>query len=126
MTIGEGLQPGCMMKILEAEQWLKSTNPRRVTLLKHQQKEGNTGAPHLGARKVEGHEECEECEGMATARGVDPFLKADLLTRTSKHHEQSLHRRAPGFPPYDMGAGSYTSCELSRNVKKANRRTRSM
>jgi hypothetical protein len=62
---------------------------------------------------------------MATARGVDPFLKADLLTRTPKRHGQSL-RRAPGFPPYDMGARSHTSCELTRNTKKANRRTRSM
>jgi hypothetical protein len=63
---------------------------------------------------------------MTTARGVDPFLKADLLTRTFKRHGQSLHRRAPGFPPYDMGVGSYTPCELTRNAKKANRRTRSM
>jgi hypothetical protein len=63
---------------------------------------------------------------MATARGISPFLKADLLTRTPKRHGQSLHRRAPGFSPYDMGAGSHTSCELTRNVKKANRRTQSM
>ena len=55
MTIGEGMQPGCMMKILEAERWLKSTNPRGVALLQQQQDEGNTGAPHSGARKVEGH-----------------------------------------------------------------------
>jgi hypothetical protein len=40
---------------------------------------------------VEGHDECEECEDMATAWGVDPFLKADLLTRTPKRHGQSLH-----------------------------------
>jgi hypothetical protein len=33
MTIGEGMQPGCMMKILEAEQWLKDANPREVALL---------------------------------------------------------------------------------------------
>jgi hypothetical protein len=63
---------------------------------------------------------------MATARGVDPFLKADLLTHTPRRHGQSLHRRAPGFPPYDTGAGSHTSCEPTRNAKKANRRTRSM
>jgi hypothetical protein len=50
---------------------------------------------------------------MATARGVDPFLKADLLTRTPKRHGQSLHRCAPGFPPHDTGAGSHTSCELT-------------
>jgi hypothetical protein len=54
VTVGGGLQPGCVMKILEAERRLKSTNPHEVALLKQQQKEGNTGAPHLGARKVEG------------------------------------------------------------------------
>jgi hypothetical protein len=64
---------------------------------------------------VEGHDECEECEGMATARGIDPFLKADLLTRTPKRHGQSLHRRVPGFSPSDAGAGSHTSCGLTRN-----------
>jgi hypothetical protein len=55
MTIGEGLQPGCVMKILEAEQCLKSTNPHEVVLLQQQQEEGNTGAPHPRARMVEGH-----------------------------------------------------------------------
>jgi hypothetical protein len=63
---------------------------------------------------------------MATARGIDPFLKAGLLTRTPKRHGQSLHRRALGFPPYDTGARSHTSCELIQNAKKANRRMRSM
>jgi hypothetical protein len=33
MAIGEGMQPGCIMKILEAERWLKGTNPREVILL---------------------------------------------------------------------------------------------
>jgi hypothetical protein len=44
-----------MMKILEAERRLKSANPHEVALLQQQQ-EGNTGAPHLGARKVEGRD----------------------------------------------------------------------
>jgi hypothetical protein len=126
MTIGEGLQPGCMMKILEAERRLESANPHEVALLQQQQEEGNTGAPHLGAWKVERRDECKECKGMATARGVDPFLKVDLLTCTPKRRGQSLHRRALGFPPCDTGAGSHTSCELTRNAKKANRRTRGM
>ena len=56
MTIGEGMQPGCMMKILEAEQWLKGANPREVALLQQQQDEGSAGAPHPGARKVEGRD----------------------------------------------------------------------
>jgi hypothetical protein len=53
MTISEGMQLGCMMKILEAERWLKGANPREVALLQ-QQDEGNVGASHPGARKEEG------------------------------------------------------------------------
>jgi hypothetical protein len=56
MIIGGGMQPSCMMKILEAERWMKSTNPREVALLQQQQDEGNAGAPHSGARKVEGRD----------------------------------------------------------------------
>jgi hypothetical protein len=56
MTIGEGMQPGCVMKILEAERWLKGANPREVAILQQQQDKGNANAPHLGARKVEGHD----------------------------------------------------------------------
>jgi hypothetical protein len=48
------MQPGCVMKILEAERCLKSANPLGVALLQQQQDEGNTGAPHPGAQKVEG------------------------------------------------------------------------
>jgi hypothetical protein len=33
------LQPGCMMKILEAERWQKSANPHGVALLQQQQEE---------------------------------------------------------------------------------------
>jgi hypothetical protein len=33
MTTGGGLQPGCMMKILEAEQWPKDVNSHGVALL---------------------------------------------------------------------------------------------
>ena len=54
MTTGEGMRPGYLMKILEAERWLKGTNFREVVLLQQQQDESNAGAPHLGAWKVEG------------------------------------------------------------------------
>jgi hypothetical protein len=57
-------------------------------LLQEQQEEGNTGAPHLEARKVETRDECEKCKGMTTAREIDPFLKADLPTHALKHHGQ--------------------------------------
>jgi hypothetical protein len=54
VTIGEGMQPGCLMKILEAERWLKGTNFCEVALLQRQQDESNAGAPHPGDWKVEG------------------------------------------------------------------------
>jgi hypothetical protein len=54
VTIGEEMQLGCLMKILEVEQWLKGANLREVALLQQQQDESNAGAPLLGARKVEG------------------------------------------------------------------------
>jgi hypothetical protein len=63
---------------------------------------------------------------MATAQEIDPFLKADLPTRAPKRHEQSLPRRAPGFPPYDTGARSHMSYKLTRNMKMADRCARSM
>jgi hypothetical protein len=52
---------------------------------------------------------------MATARGIDPFLKAALPTRVLRHHGQSLHQRAPGSSFYDTGVGSHTSCKLAWN-----------
>jgi hypothetical protein len=53
MTIDKGMQPGCLMKILEAERWPKGANLHEVALLP-QRDESNMGAPHLGARKEEG------------------------------------------------------------------------
>jgi hypothetical protein len=49
------MQPGCLMKILEAERWLKGANLHEAALLQ-QQNEGNAGTPHPGARKVEGRD----------------------------------------------------------------------
>jgi hypothetical protein len=96
----------------------------------------------------------QEKRGMATARGMNSFLKANFLARAPKRHGQGLPRRAPGFPFYDMGPGPtcHTSSagpkreegESSHRehattvrshalpsspqpaVKKANRRTRSV
>jgi hypothetical protein len=52
---------------------------------------------------------------MATAWGIDPFLKAALPTRILKRHGQSLHQRALGSSSYDTGAGSHTPCKLTGN-----------
>jgi hypothetical protein len=63
---------------------------------------------------------------MATAREIDPFLKADLPTCAPKRHGQSFPRRAPGLPPYDTGARPHMSYRLTRSTKKVNHRTRSV
>jgi hypothetical protein len=39
MTTSGRLQPGCKMKILEAERWQKSANPHEVAPLQQQQEE---------------------------------------------------------------------------------------
>jgi hypothetical protein len=56
VTTGEGMQPGFLMKILEAERWLKGTNFREVAFLQRRQGGRTAGAPHPGARKVEGRD----------------------------------------------------------------------
>jgi hypothetical protein len=50
---------------------------------------------------------------MTATRGVDPFLKATLLTRVLRRRRVSLHQRAPRSSPYDTGAGSHTPCKLA-------------
>jgi hypothetical protein len=52
VTTGEGMRLGCLMKILEAERWLKGTNFREVAFVRRQG--GKTASvPHPGAWKVE-------------------------------------------------------------------------
>jgi hypothetical protein len=55
VTAGGGVQLSCVMKILEAERWLKGTNSHGVAFLQRQ--DGKTaGIPHPGAWKVERHD----------------------------------------------------------------------
>jgi hypothetical protein len=58
VTTGGGVQPGCMMKILEAERWLKGTNSYNSYGVAFLQRQGGRTAdiPHPGARKVERHD----------------------------------------------------------------------
>jgi hypothetical protein len=119
MTTGGRPLSGCMMKILEAERWRKSANPREVALLQRQQEEDKIGSTtaqetksasssvvrSLGggldadpsnehrratSRGPEGGRarRMEEKRGMATARGMSSFLKADFPARAPKRHER--------------------------------------
>jgi hypothetical protein len=101
MTTDGGLQPGCMMKILEAEWWWKDANPHWVAPLQRWQEEDkigdtttsarsptvkspeettltrippeNTSAPHLGARKAKGRGGRKRSEACLLPRGSTPF-----------------------------------------------------
>jgi hypothetical protein len=107
------MQPGCTTKILEAERWLKGTDLHEIALLQRQQEQGDAGAPHPGARKVEGRDAWRECGGVTTTQGAFPFLKATHPTRVFRHRGLSLHQRAQRSSPYDMGAGSHTTCKMA-------------
>jgi hypothetical protein len=55
VTAGGGVQPDQLMKILEAERWLKGTNSHGVAFLQRRGRK-TAGIPHPGAWKVEGHD----------------------------------------------------------------------
>jgi hypothetical protein len=73
MTIGEGMQPGCTMKILEAKRWLKGANPREVALLQQHQDEGNAGAPIRGLGRWKGTMHEGSAEACPPPGGSTPF-----------------------------------------------------
>jgi hypothetical protein len=75
VTTGEGMRPGCMMKILEAERWLKGTNFHEVAFLQRQV--GRiAGVPHLGLGRWKDtmHRERED---MVAFQGGHPPFKGD-------------------------------------------------
>jgi hypothetical protein len=108
------MQPGCLMKILEAERWLKGTNFRKVAFLQQQQDESDVSAPHPGARKVEG---CDtwSANTWLPSKGVTLLLKATLPTCILSRRGLSLLQHAPRSSPYDTGAGSHASCKLPQD-----------
>jgi hypothetical protein len=101
MTTGGGLQPGCVMKILEAKWWWKDASPHGVAPLQWQQEEDkigdtttsahyptvkspeettltripleNTGAPHLEARKAKGRGGRKRSKACLLPGGSNPF-----------------------------------------------------
>jgi hypothetical protein len=68
MTIGGRLQPGCMMKILEAERWQKSANPREVALLQQQQEEDKIDNTTMQKMKSASSPAVRPPEGVALTR----------------------------------------------------------
>jgi hypothetical protein len=67
---------------------------------------GSEGGRAQCMRRVRRHVYCS---------GDRPLFKGGSPHSHSKRHGQSLHRRVLGFSPSGAGAGSHTSCELTRN-----------
>jgi hypothetical protein len=72
LTIGERMQSGSLMKILEYKRWLKGANLHEVAPLPRQD-EGNAGAPHPGAQKAEGAMHEESAKAWLPPRRSIPF-----------------------------------------------------
>jgi hypothetical protein len=108
------MQPGCLMKILEAERWLKGTNFREVAFLQQQQDESDASAPHPGARKVEG---CDtwSAKTWLPSKGVTLLLKATLPTCVLSRRGLSLLQHAPRSSSYDTGLGPTRHAKLPQD-----------
>jgi hypothetical protein len=103
MTIGEGLQPGCVMKILEAERWLKGANPHEVALLQQQARRRQRRCAPSGGSKG-GRAQCMKgVRRHGYCPGDRPPFKGGSPHCIPKRHGRSLHRRAPGFLPLRHG-----------------------
>jgi hypothetical protein len=111
VTAGGGMQPGCTIKILEAERWLKGTNSHGVAFLQRRGKKTAVSpirglgrwkdAVHKGARR----------HGRLT-KGVALLLKATLPTCAPNRHGLSLLQHAPKPSPAARGLGP--ACHADR------------
>jgi hypothetical protein len=103
VTTGEGMRPGCLMKILEAERWLKGTNFREVVFLQRRQGGRTAGAPTrgLGRWKDAMHE--GSAKTWLPFKGVTLLLKAILPTCVLSRRGLSLLQHAPRSSPLRHG-----------------------
>jgi hypothetical protein len=111
VTAGGGVQPGCMMKILEAERWLKGTNPMELRSSNDEAKRRRVppirglgrwkDAVHKGARR----------HGRLS-KGVTLLLKATLPACTPNRRGLSLLQHAPKPSPAARGLGP--ACHADR------------
>jgi hypothetical protein len=126
VTTGEGMQPGCLMKILEAERWPKGTNFREVAFLRRQ--DGRiSGVPRPGARKVGRHDACGEREDMvALQRGHPPFKGDSPHLRPQPLQVESSPTRSKILPPPRCGGWVPHVMQAGPWEKKPNRRARAV
>jgi hypothetical protein len=109
------MQPGCLMKILEAERWLKGTNFHEVAFLQRQQDKATRVLPiwGLGRWKDAMHE--GSAKTWLPSKRVALLLKATLPTCVLSRRGPSLLQHAPRSSPYDTRAGSHVSCKMAQD-----------
>jgi hypothetical protein len=111
---GEGKQPGCQTKILEAERWLKGTNFREVAFSQRRQGGRTAGAPIWGLERWKDTTHEESAKTWLPFKGVALLLKATLPTCVLSRRGLSLLQHAPWSSPYNTGARLRASCKLAQ------------
>jgi hypothetical protein len=111
---GEGEQPGWLMKILEAERWLKGTNSRGVVFPPTTRRKDG-GYPPSGGLEG-GKTRCiREREDMVASQGDRPPFKGGspyLRPQPSWAESSPTHSKVL---PCGAGAGSHTSCKPTQS-----------
>jgi hypothetical protein len=67
------MQPGCLMKILEAERWLKGANLHGVALLNSSKMKATRALPIRGLRRWKGAMHERSAKAWLPPRGTVPF-----------------------------------------------------
>jgi hypothetical protein len=104
VTTSGGVQPGCVMKILEAERWLKGTNSHGVAFLNDEAERRRVSPiPGLGRWEDTTHKGARRHGRLP--KGVTPLLKATLPTCAPNHRGLSLLQHTPRSSPTARGLG---------------------
>jgi hypothetical protein len=98
------MRPGCLMKILEAERWLKGTNFREVAFLQRQG-ERTASVPHPGLGRWKDAMHKRSAKTWLPFKGVTLLLKVTLPTCVLNHRGLSLLQHAPRSHPTTRGLG---------------------
>jgi hypothetical protein len=111
VTAGGGVQPGCTMKILEAERWLKGTNSRGVAFLQ-QRGEKTAVSPHPGLGRWKDTVHKGARRHGRHPEGAALLLKATLPTCAPNRHGLNLLQHVPRPSPAARGLGP--ACHADR------------
>jgi hypothetical protein len=116
MTIGEGMQPGCMTKILEAERWLKSANFHKVALLQRQQSKATPVRPIWGLERWKGAMHEGRTKAWPLPGGSIPFYRQISSSAPPSVTGKVSTDVLQGSPPTTQGLGP-TRLEMAMGTR---------